>query len=122
MFFLTKLDITNGSYALWENILPRLAVEYHIPLAVKVSNISEAVLVGDDTDPLVLMIHLDDGNKHNVYFRKEPKKGAAIRRRRVNLIRHKGEEHMPSWRGDTVTYIQAICDLESSWIETCKSE
>ena len=78
--------------------------------------------MGDDTDPLVLLIHLADGNKHNFYFRPEPKKGAAERRTGVNLIRHKVEEHMLSWRGDTATYIQVTCDRESSWIETCKSE
>ena len=93
---------------------------------MKVSDTCEAVLlVGDDTDPLVLLIHLADVNKHSVYFRPEPKTGAAVRRtgdKSDNLIRHKVEEHMPSWRGDTVTYIQVICDRESSWIETCKSE
>ena len=49
--------------------------------------------MGDDTDPLVLVIQLADGNKHNVYFRLEPKKGAAVRRTGVNLIRHKVDEH-----------------------------
>ena len=68
------------------------------------------------------LIHIAGGNKHNVYFRPEPKKGAAVRRTGVNLIRHKVDENMPSWRGDTVTYMQVICDRESSWIETCKSE
>ena len=102
-----------------------LSNKEHIPLAVKVSYTCEAVqLVGDDTDPLVLLIHLADGNKHNVHFRPEPKKGAAVRRTGVNLIRHKVEEHniMPSWRGDAVIYIQVICYRECSWIETCKSE
>ena len=84
---------------------------------MKVSDTCKAVLlVGDATDPLGLLIHLADGNKHNVYFRPEPTKGAAVRRTGVNLIRHKVEEHMPSWRGDTVTYIQVICDRENSWI------
>ena len=78
--------------------------------------------MGDDTGPLVLLIHIADGNKHTVYFRHDLKTGAAVRRKGVNLIRHKVEEHMPSWRGDTVTYIPVICDLESSWNETCKSE
>ena len=78
--------------------------------------------MGDGTDPLVRLIHIADGNKHNVYLRPEPKKGAAVRRTGVNLIRHKVEEHMPSSRGDTVTYIPVIGELESSWIETCKSE
>ena len=50
----------------------------------------------------------------------EPKKGAAFRCTGVNLIRHKVEKHMPSRRGDTVTYNQVICDRESSWIKTCK--
>ena len=53
-------------------------------------------------------MHLADGNKHNVYSRPEPKKVAAFRCMGVNLIRHKVEEHMPSWRGDIVTYIQVI--------------
>ena len=46
-----------------------------VQAAVTVSDTCEAVLVGDDTDLLVLLIHLADGNKHNIYFRPEPKKG-----------------------------------------------
>ena len=46
----------------------------YIPLALKVSDTCEALLVGGDTDLFVLVIHLADGNKHNVYFRPEPKK------------------------------------------------
>ena len=119
--FLSNKD--NKQWLLGLRRMPRVAVKWHIPSALKVSDTCEAVLlVGDGTDPLEREIHIADGNTHNVYFRPEPKKGAAVRRTGVNLIRHKVEEHMPSWRGDTVTYIPVICDLESSWIETCKSE
>ena len=61
--------------------------------------------MGDD----VLLIHLADGNKHNIYFRPETKKGAAVRRIGVNLIRHKVEEHMRSWRGDTL--LRRVLDI-----------
>ena len=50
--------------------------------------------VGDDTDLLVLLIHLADGNKHNIYFRPEPKKGGALRCIGVHSIRNKLGEHI----------------------------
>ena len=50
--------------------------------------------MGDDTDLLVLMIHLVDGNKHNIYFRPEPKKGGAIRCIGVSAIRNKLGENI----------------------------
>ena len=59
-FSQTKIT-RNGSLAFWGNILPRVVVKKHIPLAVKVSDTCEPVLVGDDSDPLVLLIHLVDG-------------------------------------------------------------
>ena len=59
-FYLTKIT-RNGSLAFWENILPRVVATKHIPLAVKVSDTCEPVLVGDDSDPLVLLIYLADG-------------------------------------------------------------
>ena len=77
--------------------------------------------MGDDSDPLVLLI-LADGNKHNIYFLSETKKEAAFRCMGVNLIKRKVEEHVHSWRGDPVSYIRVICDREGSWIETCKIE
>ena len=39
-----------------------------VQAAVTVSDTCEAVLVGDDTDLLVLLVHLADGNKHSGAF------------------------------------------------------
>ena len=63
-----------------------------VQAAVKVSDTCEAVLVGDDTDLLVLLIHLADGNKHNIYFQPEPKK--ALRCIGVSSIRNKLDENI----------------------------
>ena len=46
------------------------------------------MLVGDDTDLLVL-IHLAGENKHDIHFRPEPKKGGEVRYMGVNSIKHK---------------------------------
>ena len=62
--------------------------------AVIVSDTCETVLLGDDTDLLVLMIHLADGNKHNIYIRPEPKKGGALRSIGVSAIRNKLGENI----------------------------
>ena len=59
-----------------------------VQAAVTVSDSCEAVPVGDDTDLLVLLIHLVDGNKHNTYFQPEPKKGGAVRCIGVSSIRN----------------------------------
>ena len=60
-------------------------IEYSIGIE-KVSDTCEAVLlVGDDTDPLVLLIHLADGDKDNIYFRYKPKKGTAVRRTQCRI-------------------------------------
>ena len=45
-----------------------------VQAAVTVSDTCEAVLVGDDTDLLVLLSHLADGNKENIYLGPEPRK------------------------------------------------
>ena len=65
-----------------------------VQAAVTVSDSCEAVLVGDDTDLLVLLIHLADGNKHNIYFRPEPRKGGALRCIGVSSIRNKLGENI----------------------------
>ena len=65
-----------------------------VEAAVTVSDTCVAVLVGDDTDLLVLLIHLADGYKHNIYFRPEPKKGGALRCIGVNSIRNKLRENI----------------------------
>ena len=65
-----------------------------VQAAVTVPDTCEAVPVGDVTDLLVLLIHLADGNKHNIYFRPEPKKGGALRCIGVNSIRNKLGEHI----------------------------
>ena len=115
-FSLTKIT-SNGSYAFWECHVWLWNSIFHWQWKSQpVKQYCWWVMT------LVLLIHLADGNKQNVYFRPQPNKGAAVRCTGVHLIRHKVEQHMPSWRGDTVTYNQVICDLESSWIETCKSE
>ena len=72
---------------------------------VTVSDTCEAVLVGNDTDLLVLLIHLADGNMHTIYFPHEPKKGGAPRCIGVSSIRNKLGENIcgnilfytPSW-------------------------
>ena len=61
--------------------------------AVTVSDTCEAVLEGNDTDQLVPMIHLADGNKH-IYIRPEPKKGGALMCIGVNAIRNKLGENI----------------------------
>ena len=65
-----------------------------IQAAVTVSDTYEAVLVGDDTALLVLLIHLADLNKENIYFRPEPKKGGALRCIGVSSIRNKLRENI----------------------------
>ena len=65
-----------------------------VQAAVTVSDICEAVLVGDDTGLLVLMIHLADGNKHSIYIRPDPKKGGALRCIGVSAIRNKLGENI----------------------------
>ena len=60
-----------------------------VQTAVRLSEDREIVLVGDDTDLLVLLIHLAGENKHDIYFRPEPKKGAEVRCMGVNSIKHK---------------------------------
>ena len=65
-----------------------------VQAAVTVSDTCEAVLVGDDTGLLVLVIHLADGNKHNIYFRPETKKGGALRCIGVSAIRNKLGENI----------------------------
>ena len=83
-----------------------------VQAAVTVSNTCEAVLVGDDTDLLVLIIHLADGNKHNIYFRPEPKKGGALRCIGVNSIRNKLGEYIC---GNIILFVHAFlgCDTTS---------
>ena len=65
-----------------------------IQAAVTVPYTCEAVLVGDDPDLLVLLIHLADGNKHTISFRPEPNKGGAIRCIGVSSIRNKLGENI----------------------------
>jgi 5'-3' exonuclease len=60
-----------------------------VQTAVRISEDRETVLVGDDTDLLVLLIHLAGENKHDIHFRPEPKKGAEVRCMGVNSIKHK---------------------------------
>ena len=72
-------------------------VDADVPIvqaAVTVPDTGEAVLVGDDTDLLVLMIHLADGNKHNIDIRPEPKKRGALRCIGVSAIRNKLGENI----------------------------
>uniref|UniRef100_A0A0L8HWL4 Uncharacterized protein n=1 Tax=Octopus bimaculoides TaxID=37653 RepID=A0A0L8HWL4_OCTBM len=57
--------------------------------AVKISGDIETVLVGDDTDLLVLLIHFAGENKHDINFRSEPMKGAEVRSMGVNSINQK---------------------------------
>ena len=65
-----------------------------VQAAVTVSDTCEAVLVGGDTDLFVLLIHLVAGNKHNIYFRPEPKNGGALRCIGVSSIKNKLGENI----------------------------
>uniref|UniRef100_A0A0L8I795 Uncharacterized protein n=1 Tax=Octopus bimaculoides TaxID=37653 RepID=A0A0L8I795_OCTBM len=59
-----------------------------VQTAVRISENRVTVLVGDDTDRLVLLMHLTK-DKHDIHFRPEPKKGAEVKCMGVNSIKHK---------------------------------
>ena len=49
-----------------------------VQTAVTLAGECETALVGDNTDLLVLLLYHAGGNKHDIYFRPEPKGGTTL--------------------------------------------
>ena len=92
------LDLLGEHIAMRGCEIPHATGDADVPIiiqvAVTVPDTCEAVLVGDDPDLLVLLIHLADGNKHTSSFRPEPKKVGALRCIGVSSIRNKLGENI----------------------------
>ena len=58
-----------------------------VQTAVTHAGYCEAVLVGDETDLQVFILYHAGGNKHDIYFRPEPKGGTILKCLTVNSVR-----------------------------------
>ena len=58
-----------------------------VQTAVTLARLCETALVGDDIDLLVILLYHAGGNKHDIYFRPEPKGGTTLKCLSVNSVR-----------------------------------
>jgi len=84
-----------------------------VETAVTSASTQETVLVGDDTNLLVLLIHHAKDTRHDIFFKPEPRRMSEKDNRCWNISRL--QALLPSTIADNILFLHAIlgCDTTS---------